>query len=299
MVDPIESAKQILDAGDELEPYMRVLMFSGGKDSQAAFEVCRVLGVPLDAIVHVRTGCGLPETTDYVRQFAESTGIPYVEADSGDRYEQRIRKKGFYGVGTGLQSAHSFAFRELKRTAYRRALAELREYQRGRKIIMINGARVAESTNRDDNMRGKYVKCDQMRAGQPASPNWWVSPLLDWTDADRTTFLKEQKCSINPVSQALCRSAECMCGSTQGQAARAEASAYNPEWGKWLDGLDEYAKQRFGFGWGESMPVPAGSAERKEHKRLEALGQLSLLELFGDDSPMCTQCRSLTEAISA
>lgn len=291
MIDPIESAKQVMESSDALNPFMRVLMFSGGKDSQATFEVCKILGVKLDAIVHVNTGCGLPETTEYVRQWSETTGIPYVEADSGDQYEQRVRRKGFYGVGTGMQSAHSFAFRELKRTAYRRAIADLRERQRGRKVLMINGARAAESSNRDENMRGKYIKCDQVRAGGlPASPNWWVTPLLDWSDEDRTTFLREQKCPINPVSKALCRSAECLCGSVQGLQARVEASAYNPEWGRWLDGLDEYAKQKFGFGWGESMPVPVGAEERKLHKHLEAKGQMKLE--FTDDSPMCSSCRA-------
>lgn len=294
MTDPIQAAKQVLEQADAMNPYMRVLMFSGGKDSQATFEVCKILGVQLDAIVHVVTGCGLPETTEYVRQFAESTGIRYVEADSGDQYEQRVKRKGFYGVGTGMQSAHSFAFRELKRDAYVHALAELRERKRGRQIFMINGARVAESANRDVVMRGKYIKCDRMQAGQPASPNWWVSPLLDWTDTDRTTFLREQKCPINPVSQALCRSAECLCGTTQGMQARAEASAYNPEWGKWLDGLDEHAKQRFGFGWGKPMPVTPGQQERKFQKHLEAKGQLRLP--FADDSPMCSQCRAESQS---
>lgn len=294
-IDPIESAKQVLEMAEPLEPFARVLMFSGGKDSQAVFEVCRILNYPLDAILHVRTGCGLPDTTEYVRQFAESTGIRYIEADSGNQYESRVKRKGFYGVGTGMQSAHSFAFRELKRTAYRRSLSELRERKQGRKILMINGARLAESNNRDSNMRGKYIKSDQIRNDQPASPNWWVSPLLDWSDCDRTAFLQEQKCPINPASKALCRSGECMCGTTQGLQARVEASAYNPEWGKWLDGLDEYAKQKFGFGWGESMPVPEGAEERKEHKRLEAMGQMRI-ELFLDDSPMCSQCRAETAA---
>ena len=291
MKNPIQKAQQILEQADALEPYMRVLMFSGGKDSQATFEVCRILGINLDAIVHVVTGCGLPETTEYVRQFAESTGIPYVEADSGDRYEQYVRRKGFFGVGTGAMSAHSFAFHVCKHRAYTHALAELRERRRGRKIIMINGARVAESENRDENMAGKYIKCDRYRSDKPASPNWWVSPLLDWTNEDRTTFLKEQKCPINPVSQALCRSGECLCGTTQGLATREEASAYSPQWGRWMDGLDEYAKQKFGFGWGETMPVPVGADERKLHKGLEAKGQLRL-PLFADDSPMCSACRS-------
>lgn len=290
MDDPLKSAKEILKAGDKIEPFARVLMFSGGKDSQATYEVCRILGVKLDAIVHVRTGCGLPETTEYVRSFAESVGVPYIEADSGNKYEEYVRRKGFFGVGTGPMSAHSFAFHVVKRDAYVAALANLRGRKRGRKIIMINGARVAESENRDENMAGKYIKCDRTKEGKPASPNWWVSPLLDWSNEDRNVFLKEQKCPINPVSQALCRSGECLCGTTQGLQARVEASAYNPEFGKWLDGLDEYAKKRFGFGWGESMPVPAGAAERKEKARLEKQGQLKL-SLFQDDSPMCSSCR--------
>jgi 3'-phosphoadenosine 5'-phosphosulfate sulfotransferase (PAPS reductase)/FAD synthetase len=230
-LDPIESAKAVLEQAESLNPYAKVLMFSGGKDSQAAYEMCQILGVKLDAILHVNTGCGLPETTEYVREFVETTGLHYIEADSGAAYENYVRRKGFFGVGTGRNSAHSFAFHVCKRTAYKRELANFRDRKRGRNILLINGARLSESDNRDSNMRGKYIKSDSYKNGKPASPNYWVSPLLDWSDADRSTFLAEQKCPINPVSKAICRSGECMCGTTQGSMARLEASAYSPRWG--------------------------------------------------------------------
>lgn len=281
-LDPIASARQIFEQAQALKAYANVLMYSGGKDSQATYEICQVLGIRIDAIVHVNTRTGIPETTEYVRQFVESTGLPYIEADSGDAYENYVRRKGFFGVGTGMNSAHSFAFHVCKRGAYTRELANFRERKRGRKILMINGARIAESANRDANMRGRAIKCDRYTKGKPSSPNWWVSPLLAWTDEDRTTFLKEQKSPINPVSQAICRSGECMCGTTQGDLARVEASAYSPRWGGWIDRLEQEVKLIHGWGWGEQMPKPV--ADKK------CSGQMSIFE---DASPMCAGCRKL------
>lgn len=287
-IDPLKSAKEVLALGEHLQPYARVLMFSGGRDSLATYEVCKALGYPIDAILYINTQTGLPETTEYVRNFAMSTGLPFVEADAGSVYEDYVLRKGFFGVGTGYNSAHSFAFHTLKRSPLKAALSyHFRHGKRGRKIVLINGARTAESLNRETNMRGQYVKCDGTKKdGSPGSSNYWVSPLLDWSDDDRATFLTEQKSIINPVSQAICRSGECMCGTTQGAMARIEAAAYSPEWGRWLDDLEFRVRQKHGWGWGESMP-------KRSQPPVEDKRQCSLFE---DDSPLCSQCRK--EAIA-
>lgn len=111
----LESSKEILEAAISMhQPYAKVLMFSGGGDSMTAYQVCKVLGIEIDYLLHVNTRTGIAETTDFVRQFCEAEGVRYIEADAGMAYEDYVLRKGFFGVGTGKMSAHSFAYHVLK-----------------------------------------------------------------------------------------------------------------------------------------------------------------------------------------
>jgi 3'-phosphoadenosine 5'-phosphosulfate sulfotransferase (PAPS reductase)/FAD synthetase len=279
MSELVKAESVLHEAQGRFDPYAKVLMFSGGKDSMATWEVCKALGVKLDFVMHINTGIGIPETTEFVKSWGNDCGVPFIETSAGSTYDDYVIRKGFFGVGTGFNSAHSMAFRLLKRVALTAACSSIRQRKRNRPILLINGARTAESANRMENMAGKYIKCDRYTKGKPASSNWWVSPLLDWSDDDRDTFLQERRCPINPVSKAICRSGECMCGTTQGSIARAEASDYSPRFKERIDRIDEIGRRLHGWGWGEPMP---------KQLALEKKGQLRLF----DDSPMCFSCRA-------
>jgi len=266
----IESSQQIFREAVELfRPTHIVSMVSGGKDSAASDSVAREIGAKIDMVIHGNTRCGIPETTDFVRQTYGKLGH-YAEADAGDAYERYVMRKGFFGVGV---NAHGFSYRILKADPFRATISrEIRQRKRGVVVMLLNGARKDESANRKAHL--------QKWRSDPSRPNnIWVNLIHDWTQVDRDNYLLTRSCQINPVAKALCRSGECMCGTMQSKADRLEAAAIYPSWGSWMDNLESLVREKHGFGWGEDFP--------KKAKLVSAEFQ-----------PMCSDCLSLTSVAS-
>lgn len=259
-----KSLKILRDAIDQFNPTHIVSMVSGGKDSAASDQVARELGVKIDFVMHGNTRCGIPETTEFVRNVYGQKG-DYVEADAGTAYEDYVMRKGFFGKGI---DAHGFAYRVLKATPFRKAISKhIRQRQRGVRVMLLNGARKSESENRQ-----KHLKVWRQ---DPAAPgNIWVNLIHDWDQDHRDNYLALCRTQINPVATALCRSGECMCGTMQTKAERAEAAVLYPKWGEWLSGLEREAIRLHGFGWGETTPKPQDPDQR---------------DIF-DFQPMCKDC---------
>lgn len=241
----IEKSAQILkDAIEKFNPTHIVSMVSGGKDSAASDQVARELGANIDMVVHGNTRCGIPQTSQFVRETYGKMG-EFVEADAGTAYEDYVLRKGFFGKGIG---AHGFAYRILKATPFRKAISHsLRRGKRGVRVLLLNGARKDESENRQKNLQ--VWRQDPAQAG-----NIWVNLIHDWSQDDRDDYLKSRGTPINPVAVQLCRSGECMCGTMQSKQERAEAAALYPGWGNWLTSLEREAKELHGFGWGDQFP---------------------------------------------
>lgn len=261
---PMESAARILrDAIAEIKPHYIVQMVSGGRDSACSYAVAETLGVKPDLIIHGNTRCGIPETTRFVTDYYGSLGPELVIADAGSTYEARVMRKGFYGVGA---DAHRFSYQELKASPFRAVVSKhVRQRRRDVRVMLINGMRAEESRAR----QGRPV----MNEDSGRKGNFWVNVIHHWTQEDRDNFLRTNSVPINPVATQLCRSGECMCGTMQNRADRAEAAAIYPEWGRWLDELEVAAREKHGFGWGDQPP-----------KHLTAPGQGDLFQ------PMCTSC---------
>ncbi|RVG46478.1 phosphoadenosine phosphosulfate reductase family protein [Sinorhizobium meliloti] len=243
------SSEIVKKAIEEYNPTHIVSMVSGGKDSAASDQVARELGLKIDFVIHGNTRCGIPETTEFVRDVYGRKG-EYVEADAGTAYEDYVLRKGFFGKGI---DAHGFAYRVLKATPFRKAVSrEIRRGKRGVRVLLLNGARKDESENRKKNL--KLYRAD------PASPgNIWVNIIHDWSQEDRDEYLESRQTPINPVAKALCRSGECMCGTMQTAEERVEAALIYPKWGEWLIDLEKEALKLHGFGWGQTAPKPAKS----------------------------------------
>lgn len=244
--EAIADAAAILRAAiEEMQPDCIVSMVSGGQDSAASDAVTREIGIKVDLVIHGNTRTGIPEVSQFVERHYSELGSDYAVADAGTAYEDYVLRKGFFGVGRG---AHNFAYRVLKATPFRKVIsAKVRQRKRGVKVLLINGARRDESENRAANL--KVMRSD------PAAPgNIWLSPLLNWTQADRDSFTLSRGVEISPVAIQLCKSGECFCGTMQTPQERAEASALYPTWGARLDALEREARALHGFGWGESFP---------------------------------------------
>lgn len=241
----IESSHRIFrNAVAAFQPTHIVSMVSGGADSAASDALAQEMGIKVDLRIHGRTGCGIPQTTQFCIDHYGQAG-EFALADAGDAYERYVLRKGFFGVG---RSAHNFAYRIMKADPFKTAISKnIRHRRRNIRVMLINGARKFESENRRLNM-------PETRLWRG---NMWVNLLQTWSDADKDEYLASRAVVRNPVSIQLCRSGECMCGTMQNIQDRWEATVLYPEWGRWLDGLDAEAKRLHGFGWGEHHPKPS------------------------------------------
>jgi len=266
-----QSQAIVQQAIEQLQPYATVMMISGGNDSLTAYHVARRLGIHIDAICHVVTGTGIQETADWVRQFGEAAPEKYLEANAGNAYEDYVLRKGFFGRG---HTAHTYAYHLLKADGYRAELSRhIRQGKRGRRIMLLNGARQDESDNRMFTMR------EPIQQEKKGSPNWWVNIINHWSANDCQRFLGEIGAETNIVAKCIHRSGECMCGTMQSQAEREEAAYWYPDWGAWLDDLERRVMERFPWRWGEDVPKWVGQ---------ESAGQLRLF----DFQPMCSSCKN-------
>lgn len=243
------------------KPTHIVSMVSGGKDSSASDAVARELGIKIDLVIHGNTRTGIKETTEFCRTRYGALG-DYAEADAGDAYEKYVMRKGFFGKGL---AAHGFSYRILKADPFRATISRvIRQRQHGIRVMLLNGARKDESANRQKHL--------QPMRFDPARPNnLWVNLIHDWSQTERDTYLDLRQVPINPVAKAMCRSGECMCGTTQSKCDRAEAAVLFPSWGKWLNELEAEVIKRHGFGWGEPFP------KKRELRQCEF-------------QPMCSEC---------
>lgn len=248
----IDKSAEILKAAiEKFNPTHIVSMVSGGKDSAASDQVARELGAKIDMVIHGNTRCGIPQTSQFVRETYGKMG-EFAEADAGTAYEDYVLRKGFFGKGIG---AHGFAYRILKATPFRKTISHhIRKGARGVRVLLLNGARKDESENRQKNLQ--VWRQDPAQAG-----NIWVNLIHDWSQDERDDYLKSRGTPINPVAVQLCRSGECMCGTMQSKQERAEAAALYPNWGNWLSCLEKEAKDLHGFGWGDQFPKTRNSAQ--------------------------------------
>lgn len=239
----LDQSKLIIKTAIKMfDPYAIIMAISGGDDSLASYYALRESGIKPDFILHVNTQTGIAETSQFVRDFADKQDVKLLYQDAGNTYENYVRRKGFPGKGI---SAHSIMYHLLKKTYITRAIASVRQRKRNRKILIVNGVRIAESRNRARNFKDDVYKLE--------GSNVWVNIIHYWEKDHCIEMIADKGCR-NPVAIELCRSAECMCGTMQDQQSRSEAAALFPEWGKWLNSLEAEVMKSFPWRWGENMP---------------------------------------------
>lgn len=63
-------------------------LVSGGHNSLTAMHVVYQLSLPLDGIIHIRTGIGVPETREFVQARADKLGLEYHEVGPDEEYKR-------------------------------------------------------------------------------------------------------------------------------------------------------------------------------------------------------------------
>jgi 3'-phosphoadenosine 5'-phosphosulfate sulfotransferase (PAPS reductase)/FAD synthetase len=273
-MEAVEKSRLILNrAIEEFKPDFVISMVSGGNDSATAHHVAMECGIKIDAILHIITGTGIQETTDFVRGYYGNLGIPYIEASAGTAYEDYVLRKGFFGRG---ETAHKFAYHVLKAGPLRKALSlHFRKRKRGVKILLLNGARGEAESAR----RGR-TKTSVFNFDPSQKKNIWVNHILHFTNEEKAEYLETRKVRINPVTVQLDRSGECLCGTMQDESVRGMAAALYPAWGKWVNNLRKRVMETFPWDWGQDIPKWV-SAQKK--------GQCDLF------MPMCQGCERSAE----
>lgn len=230
----------------QYDPRIVVALVSGGKDSLTAYYVAsHYLHLKIDAVVHVKTETGIPETSEFVRSWAESLkGSLYMERSAGTAFEDYVLRKGFFGRG---MRAHAYAYHVLKADPLRKAMSVFRQRRRNFPIMMISGIRLDESNNRKYNFAQKTIKPDPA-----AKNNLFVNIIEHFSARDCLDLLSEVGAPRNPVSDLLHASRECMCGTMQSEEDRREASYWFPHWGSWIDRLEAKVNETFPEKWGEA-----------------------------------------------
>jgi 3'-phosphoadenosine 5'-phosphosulfate sulfotransferase (PAPS reductase)/FAD synthetase len=256
-------------------------LFSGGNDSVIVGHILRGL---YDAVLHVNTGTGIPQTTQHVRDVARQWGITLHELHPQDTYDDLVMGKvlartgpnaGKRAVWRGFPgpAGHKVMYRHLKDEplmAFRRSIVGTEG--RTKKVIYLGGMRWAETDRRFRNAEA----IDQDGAIV------WVSPLVHWTDEHMREYRARHRCQeqhdhaehrlcfpgalpLNPVTEHLHMSGECLCGAFAKPGELEEIAFFYPEVAEHLRALEQQAAAA-GIpqcAWGEKPPgadavTPAG-----------------------------------------
>lgn len=229
--DLLASAEDVMrqaeEAAEGRQIVKRLLMFSGGDDSTAVAHHFRRRA---DALVHINTGIGIPQTRQFVRDTATAWGLPLIEKSPppGEGYRnlvmgtvrkrsnpaETIRYSGFPGP-----TAHGQMYQWLKHHQLDRIRQEIITDPRRQRLLLVTGLRRQESERR--------------RARPPVDLDGsliWASPMIYWSKMDLNEYRRRNPdCPRNEVAAHLHRSGECLCGAFMNPEDLDEIGFFYPE----------------------------------------------------------------------
>lgn len=195
--EQVENARTLLsETVGEWKPDELWCAVSGGQDSlPAALLASRH---PLfRGVLHINTGIGVPETSEYVRNTCHRQGWPLKEfLTDPSVYDNLVLRYGFPGP-----AMHSGMYQRLKER-------RIREFKRERKAAGAKLIGLVTGCRRDESRR-------RMGTTKPVDKQGsllWIAPLIDASKSSTRRILTESGVPPNPVSQLLCMSGECLCG---------------------------------------------------------------------------------------
>lgn len=257
-------------------------LFSGGNDSVI---VGHLLRGRYDAVVHVNTGTGIPETTQHVRDVGAAWGNELHELSPKNSYEDLVLGKVIASTGPNAgkravwkgfpgPAGHKVFYRHLKDEALMRFRREFLGDQtrlsraERRRIINLGGMRWAETERRFRN--AEAIDADGSIV--------WVSPLVHWTDAHMREYRARHRCQqdhehaehrlcfdgalpLNEVTEHIHMSGECLCGAYAKPGELEEIEFFYPETAAKLRELEQKAAAAGipACRWGQKPPGQTNS----------------------------------------
>jgi 3'-phosphoadenosine 5'-phosphosulfate sulfotransferase (PAPS reductase)/FAD synthetase len=202
------------------------VLFSGGHDSLCATHVAMTNGYAQE-VVHVNTGIGIAQTTEFVRETCREHGWTLNELHPPFSYDDLCLRRGWtrtrdggrhYGMpGPGM---HPVTYRMLKGRALAK-FARDRKPRRGAPFTYVTGVRQQESKVR----MGTVVEIRHA----PKLGWTWRSAIFDWSNSDKNSYIAENGLRRNEVVDVLHMSGECLCGAYAHPGERSEIAAWYPE----------------------------------------------------------------------
>lgn len=224
-----------------------VILFSGGNDSTVLAHLFREQA---DYAAHANTTIGIEKTRDFVRNTCEEWGLSLLERKpprESDHYRALVLDQGFPGPGH-----HFKMFQRLKERVIEQIQRELVGNPYKERVVFLAGRR------RDESQRRATIP-EMERTGSRV----YVSPLVNWTKADLTTYrLMQGDVPVNEVSDLIHMSGECLCGSFASAGEREEIGYWFPEIFEEIAALeaeiadrDDIPGHRKTWGWGADPAV--------------------------------------------
>lgn len=224
--------------------------FSGGRDSVACVH-WMMENVPGCEVFHCNTGIGIERTREFVRDTCKTRGWPLHEIraleDCGQDYDAIVRRFGFPGP-----PGHRMMYSRLKERAIR-VLVKRHKTARLDRILLATGIRHDESVRRMG-----YGDRQVNRSGAQV----WVNPIYWWPKASRDAYIAKHDLPVNPVSQILGMSGECLCGAFAHPGELELVRKACPESAARIERLQIEVAEKFPWGW-EGRPPKKPKCEIK------------------------------------
>jgi 3'-phosphoadenosine 5'-phosphosulfate sulfotransferase (PAPS reductase)/FAD synthetase len=277
---PNETLKQSWAMIDEaVEEYKLTHIYSllsGGHDSITATHLAS-FHPKFAGVIHINTGTGIPETTQYVRETCKQYGWELIEVKPFIPYEGLLMKYGF-----PTSALHGFFYQRLKERPVRAAVKQIKkEHNLGHrgKVGLISGVRKQESQKRMMINDTPYAEGSRV----------WIPIIAEWSSCDCNHYMENNTVPRNPVKDALGMSGECLCGANAQKDEYKLIKSLYPETGKRIDAWESIVSTAWSTG---VLDIPAqycrwGNGRRASDDQLELPGM--------EVGHMCSACDGKTD----
>ena len=289
-MNKLDTAKQIYEKAIEAhQPKYVFNLLSGGHDSLSITHFIQSYFSGVEAVIHIDTGIGIPETQEFVKKVCSDFGwtlkiyrsVNNINAKGEPDpqiYEDLVKKFGFPGA-----YGHGLMYQRLKERQIGRIC---RDYNAKPKtpIMFISGGRRHESARRMKTFAEPVQDKGRMI---------WCAPFFDFTEDDQAEYMENHQLPRNPVKDILGMSGECLCGAYAKEGELDRIRKHYPDVANRIEALEnEVIAAGFPWGWEDSVP-----AWYTKKKLMDNFGQEDFFDIERDEvlsdqgfQPLCTTC---------